>query len=70
MRPAGIRKSVTQTDFSGVSRPSDKEEEGGGLEKFFFRPFGSQFGLKIRGAGPPGPSPGSANGRSETLHLF
>ena len=26
----------------------------------FFRPFGSQFDLKIRGAGPPGPSPGSA----------
>ena len=36
LRPAGIRKSVTQTDFNGASRPSDKEEEGGGLEYFFF----------------------------------
>ena len=37
--------------FSGGCRPSDNG--GGG---------GSQFGLKIRGegAGPPGPSPGSA----------
>ena len=26
----------------------------------FFRPFGPQFGPKIRGAGPPGPSSGSA----------
>ena len=30
---------------------------GGGLKKDFFWPFGSQFGLKIRGG--PGPSPGS-----------
>ena len=29
-------------------------------DQFFFRPFGPQFGLKIRGADPPGPSPGSA----------
>ena len=39
------------------SRPFDK---GGGAasKKDFFRPFGLQFGLKIRGgAGPPGPLP-------------
>ena len=28
-----------------------------GLQKNFFRSFGPQFGLKIRGAGPPGPLP-------------
>ena len=39
------------------SRPLDKE---GGGPKNFFRPFGHQFGVEIRGAGPPGPSPGSA----------
>ena len=33
---------------------------GAGLQKIFFGPFGPQFGLEIRGAGPPGPSPGSA----------
>ena len=32
-----------------------------GLKKVFFRPFGSQFGLKIRGGGSPWPSPGSAS---------
>ena len=36
-------------------------EGGGGLKKNFFRSFGPQFGLKIRGGrAPPGPSPGSA----------
>ena len=32
---------------------------GGGLQKIFL-PFGPQFGLKIRGEGPPDPSPGFA----------
>ena len=45
---------------------SDPEiREGPVSQKIFFRPFGPQFGLKIRaggGAGPPVPSPGSANG--------
>ena len=40
------------------SRPWDKG--GGGGLKIFFRPFGPHFGIKIRGAGSPGPSPGSA----------
>ena len=31
-------------------------------KKSFFWPFGPQFGLKIRGGGPPGPSPGSDTG--------
>ena len=34
---------------SGASRPPDKE--GGGLKNNFFRPFGPQFDLKIRGGG-------------------
>ena len=34
-------------------------DEGGGLKEIVFRPFGPHFGLKIRGAGPPGPSPGT-----------
>ena len=34
---------------------------GPGLKKCFFRPFGPQFGQKIRGGGGErGPSPGSA----------
>ena len=37
----------------GLSRPLEK----GGLQKNFFRSFGPQFGLKIRGCGPPGPLP-------------
>ena len=36
----------------------DPQIGGGRSQKNFFRPFGSQFDLKIRG--PPGPSPGSA----------
>ena len=35
---------------------------GAVFQKNVFRPFGPQFGPKIRGApGPPGPSPGSAS---------
>ena len=59
--------------YSGGSRPSDNGvgrggghphpeiREGGGLQ-FFFRPFGPQFRLEIRGMGGEGavPSPGSA----------
>ena len=50
--------------FSGRSRPSDFvgdgerssrtwDKEGPGLKNIFFRPFGCQFGLKIRGAQAP-----------------
>ena len=42
---------------SGGSRPSDKGGGGGAgggqPQKFFLRPFGPHFGLKIRGAGHP-----------------
>ena len=54
-------------DFSGRSRPSGPghpdhdKRRGAGLSKNF-RPFGPHFGLKIRGVGSPGPSPGSATG--------
>ena len=42
-------------------RSSDPEIRGGGLQKDFFRLFGPQFGLKVRGApSPPGTSPRSA----------
>ena len=42
----------------------DREMRGAAVSKKFFRPFGPQFGLKIRGAGAggPGTSPRSANG--------
>ena len=40
---------------------SDPNKKGGGggcgLQNKFFRSFGPQFGLKIRGGGPPGPPP-------------
>ena len=43
-------------------------EGGDRLQKKCFQPYGSQFGLKIRGeAGPPGPSPGSATVPSRSL---
>ena len=39
---------------------ADPDKEGGGaISKFFFRPFGPQYGLKINEG--PGPSPGPAN---------
>ena len=48
-------------DWSQSSKPLEKGGGGGGglqkTQKKFFRPFGPQFGLKIRGN--PGPSPGS-----------
>ena len=46
------RRSYVST--SGGSRPSDNGGWGGGLgslHKQFFRPFGPQFGLKLRGGG-------------------
>ena len=47
---------------AGAGGHQDPEIRGGGgrLPKKFFRPFKPQFGLKIRGGGPPGPSPKSA----------
>ena len=44
----------------GPDHPDPEIRGEGGLQKDFFRPFGPQFGLKIRGAGPLGTSPGSA----------
>ena len=43
----------------GVSGHPDPEIRGGPIS-IFFRPLGPQFGVKVRGGGPPGPSPGSA----------
>ena len=42
---------------------------GAGLKINLFRPFGPHFGLKIRGAGPRGLSPGSAQPKSWYTHL-
>ena len=49
--------SVADPDpqIRGGGGPPDPEIRGGGFQKPFFRTFGPQFGLKIRGAGPPGP---------------
>ena len=44
-----------------VADPELQIRVGGGLKKKCFRPFGPQFGLKIRGRpGSPGLFPGSA----------
>ena len=48
------------TGGGGGRRHSDPEIRGGQFPKNFFWSFGPQFGLKLRGAGPPGPSPRSA----------
>ena len=61
--------------FSGRSRPSVKKGGGGAViqtlryrmgvqspKKNFVWTFRSQFGVKIRGGGCPGPSPGSTAG--------
>ena len=56
----------TDLEIREWGRSSRSLENGGGagggcLQKNFFRPFGPQFGLKIKGGpGPPSPSPGSA----------
>ena len=59
------------TEGACSSRPWDKGKAR--PQKNFFRPFGPQFGLKIRGGegGPPGPSPWSATGVvSKSTHLL
>ena len=55
---------TTELGGGGNDHP-EPEMRGTAVSKKIFRPFGLQFGLKIRGgggAGGPGPSPGSANG--------
>ena len=48
-------------DGEGYPVIQDPEIRRGLVLRFIFRPFGPQFGLKIRGgASPPGPSAGSA----------
>ena len=49
----------------------DPEKRGDRSLRTFFRPFGPQFGLKIRGvAEPQGPSPGSATGIQDSLGFW
>ena len=52
-----IRVCVCVGGGGGASRPVDMGGAGGGRPKIFFRPFGLQFGLKIRGGGAILPSP-------------
>ena len=52
-----IRVCVCVGGGGGATRPLDKGGGGGGRQKIFFRPFGLQFGLKIRGGGAILPSP-------------
>ena len=52
-----IRVCVCVGGGGGATRPLYKGGAGGGLQKIFFRPFGLQFGLKIRGGGAILPSP-------------
>ena len=57
-----LQTTVVVGALGGNDHP-DPEMRGAAVSKKFFRPFGPQFSLKIRGeAGGPGPSPGSANG--------
>ena len=54
--------SVLKGDVIATVPDPDLGMGGGGSPPIFFRPFGPQFSLKIRGGGgPPGPSPGSAS---------
>ena len=48
-----INKADTDIQITGGGHPEIREMPG--LNKNFFRPFGPQFGLKIRGEGRPGP---------------
>ena len=41
-------------DPGGGGGDPDPEIEGSGFKKNFFRPFGPQFGLKLRGGGDEG----------------
>ena len=58
------------------SRPRDKRGGGVPVSKFFFRPFGPQFGLRTKGApGPPGSLPwirhwGLLNTSEKTLRVW
>ena len=51
--------SMADPDLQIRGRPAHPDPEitgeGRGIKKNFFRPFGPQFGLKIRGGGGPGP---------------
>ena len=62
MHESGQIGQLPVLDPDRSSRPLDKlwgGGVGGGVQKIFFRPFGSHSGLKIGGAGTPGPSRGS-----------
>ena len=59
----GTSSGYRPSDKGGSGHPDPEiAAEGRGLKKNFFRSFGPQFGLKIRGDRPPGPSPGSVTG--------
>ena len=50
-----------QVEGGGGGGHPDPEIRGDRPQKNIFRPFGPLFGLKVKGGGSPGPSPGSAS---------
>ena len=66
----GLQGRIQTFRQGGPGHPDPEIRRWGArsLKQNFFRPFGPQFGLKIRGLpGPPGPSPGSVTGLSAGL---
>ena len=63
-----VEKAVPDPDLEIRGGPVIQTGGGGSLPKKFFRPFGSQLGLKI--SGDLGPSPGSATGKRELYGLI
>ena len=62
-RTAGRNQPVADPDLQiggrGGGHPDPEIRGKPGLKKIFFRPYGPQFGLKIRGGGGGGGPPGA-----------
>ena len=55
----------------GIGHPDPEKRGAPGLKKIFFRPeFVPQFGLKIGGPGPSGPSLGSSTAHRGNVFYF
>ena len=67
-----MKSSLHQQPFN--FHPDPEISGGPGLQRISFRPLGPQFGLKISrgggGAGPLGPSPGSAAASLKTIKKY
>ena len=65
-----VKDPDLQIGRGGGSHPDPEIKGGGGLKKNFFRPFGPQFGLKLRGRpGIPGSLPWIRHCYSRSLYL-